>query len=613
MTEQSNFDYQDFLKNTPNQPGVYVMKNDKDAILYIGKAKNLKNRLSSYFHKNQLSTKTLTLVGQIHHIDLNITSNELEALILEYNLINKYKPKYNILLKDGKDFIYINVSNDAFPKISYQHGIKNKKIKSFGPYPSGFSAKQSVMHLQKIFKIRDCSNSYFANRTRPCLQYQIDKCSGSCVGKITQENYAEDVKLCEALLRGKNETVMQQLAEKMELASVDYKFEVAAKYRDQIATLRVINEKQYVSKTSGDVDIIAIYKEAGIFCISVCYIRKGKNLGFRQFFPKSNIDEEEATILDAFLTRYYMRHPAPKEIVLQKLSQDNDLLLELIKKESDKKVKFIVPHKGERKNWLSMAYENAVSELKRMLISKSSQKARMVSLQQLLKVDKLPQRIECFDISHTFGEATVASCVVFDVEGAKKSDYRRFNISGIEPGDDYAAIKQALMRRYKKLVDTEAKLPDVLLVDGGKGQVTQAREVLTELGILSKMMLVGVAKGPERISGEEDLIVEGWDQTIQCDKHNPGFHLIQQIRDEAHRFAITGHRGQRAKKRKESLLQSIRGLGPKRRKSLLTHFGGLQGVAKARVEELNKVEGINTVLAQLIYQKFHSEKQINEN
>ena len=457
MTEQSNFDYQDFLKNTPNQPGVYVMKNDKDAILYIGKAKNLKNRLSSYFHKNQLSTKTLTLVGQIHHIDLNITSNELEALILEYNLINKYKPKYNILLKDGKDFIYINVSNDAFPKISYQHGIKNKKIKSFGPYPSGFSAKQSVMHLQKIFKIRDCSNSYFANRTRPCLQYQIDKCSGSCVGKITQENYAEDVKLCEALLRGKNETVMQQLAEKMELASVDYKFEVAAKYRDQIATLRVINEKQYVSKTSGDVDIIAIYKEAGIFCISVCYIRKGKNLGFRQFFPKSNIDEEEATILDAFLTRYYMRHPAPKEIVLQKLSQDNDLLLELIKKESDKKVKFIVPHKGERKNWLSMAYENAVSELKRMLISKSSQKARMVSLQQLLKVDKLPQRIECFDISHTFGEATVASCVVFDVEGAKKSDYRRFNISGIEPGDDYAAIKQALMRRYKKLVDTEAR------------------------------------------------------------------------------------------------------------------------------------------------------------
>ncbi len=600
------FDYQDFLKHTPEQPGVYIMKNDNDAILYIGKAKNLKNRLSSYFQKNLVSGKTISLVSQIHHIELNITSTELEALLLEYNLINKHKPKYNILLKDGKDFIYINISKDAYPKISYQHGIKNNKVKSFGPYPSGFSAKQAVLHLQKIFKIRDCTNSYFSNRTRPCLQFQIDKCSGSCVGKISEADYLEDVKMCEALLKGKNESVMKTLASKMEHESSLYHFEVAAKYRDQIATLRVINEKQYVSKTKGDVDIIAIVKEAGIFCISVCYIRKGKNLGFRQFFPKSFSDETEDTILNSFLTRYYIKHPAPKEIVLKNTTDELELILQLINQDNDKNSQFVFPQKGERKQWLIMALDNAQSELKRKLISKSSQKARMIALQELLKAKKMPQHIECFDISHTFGEATVASCVVFDVEGAKKSDYRRFNITGIEPGDDYAAMKQAIMRRYKKRVDNQDKLPDVLLVDGGKGQLTQARDVLSELNILSQIILVGVAKGPQRISGEEDLIVEGWQHSIQCDKHNPGFHLIQQVRDEAHRFAITGHRGQRAKKRKQSLLQSINGLGPKRRRALLTHFGGLQGVAKARIEDLNQVDGINNVIAELVYKKFHN-------
>ncbi len=601
------FNYQDFLKSTPQKPGVYVMKNQDGEVLYIGKAKKLRNRLASYFQKNQLSEKTITLVSQIHQIDLNITHTEVEALILEYNLINRHKPKYNILLKDGKNFIYINISDDKFPRISYQHGVKNKKGKNFGPYPSAFSAKQAVFHLQKIFRIRDCSNNYFKNRTRPCLQYQIDRCSGSCVGKITQQAYLADIKMCEAVLKGKNETVMKSLAEKMQTASEQLNFELAAKYRDQIVTLRTINEKQYVSKSKGDADVIAMDKASGLFCISVCYIRQGKNLGFRHFFPKADPQESNEVVLDSFLKQYYMRHPAANEIILQTATAEQELLSCLIEQKENKKIKFIYPQKGEKYQWLALSKENAKTELERKLLSKSSYKERLHALQQMLSLDKLPMNIECFDISHTLGESTVASCVVFNQEGANKSAYRRLNIKGIEPGDDYAAMKQAITRRYQRIIKEKAKLPDLLLIDGGKGQLTQARQVLSDLGILDKIIIVGVAKGPERIVGEETLIVACRNGEIHCDKHNPGFHLVQQIRDEAHRFAITGHRGQRAKKRKQSLLQSIPGLGPKRRQALLKHFGGLQGIAKAREEELNRVAGINKVLASLIHQKFHTE------
>ncbi len=601
------FDVENFLKHLTTRPGVYRMFDGAGEVIYVGKARNLKNRVTSYFRRGDTSPKTRALVAQIRRIEVTVTHTENEALLLEHNLIKQLKPRYNVLLRDDKSYPYILLTEGDYPRLAYHRGKRREKGRYFGPYPSAVSARESLNLLQKLFRVRQCEDTYFKNRTRPCLQYQIKRCSAPCVGLISPERYAEDVRHTVMSLEGRSNQVVDELVKAMDDAAARLDFEQAAHYRDQIASLRRVQERQYVSGEGGDADVIAAVSRNGVGCVQVFFVRGGQNFGNKTFFPRNTGEADEAEILEAFLSQYYLasdERPVPRDIIVNRELEDTGLLAEVLAVRAGHKVSITSRVRGDRARWQRMAESNAAAALTAHLASKASLMVRFEALQEALDLDELPKRLECFDISHTMGEATVASCVVFDTGGPVKSDYRRFNIEGIAPGDDYAAMHQALERRYKRLKDGEGTYPDVLFIDGGKGQVAQAREVLSALGVAG-VTVVGVAKGPSRKPGLEQLILSDHNAPITLPPDSLALHLIQQVRDEAHRFAITGHRQRRAKARTTSVLEDIPGLGSKRRQLLLRQFGGLQEVARAGVEDLAKVPGISLSLAQKIYDAFH--------
>jgi len=604
--EETGFDPKAFLKTAPSLPGVYRMLNSQEEILYVGKAKNIKKRVASYFRNTGLSSKTISLVQQIQQIECTITHTESEALILEHHLIKQHKPRYNILLRDDKSYPYIFVSTQQeFPRLAYHRGAQKAKGRYFGPFPSAGSAKESLKILQKIFPIRQCEDSYFQNRTRPCLQYQIKRCSGPCVGLVSKEKYQSDLHYSLLFLEGKNHELIDELAHKMDVASKQLAFEEAAQYRDQIVHLRRVQEKQHVSGEQGNLDIIAVMVKEGIASVQVFFIRGGRNLGNKSFFPKMGLEESASEVLEAFLPQYYLVHTPPAEILLNTRLENKKIYEDVLSEQVAHKVVIKDSTRGERARWLEIANQNASYALDTKLASKQTIETRYESLRKLLELAEIPQRMECFDISHTSGEATIASCVVFDREGPAKSLYRRMNIKDIAPGDDYAAMEQAIRRRFQKCVGHPESLPDVLFIDGGKGQLGKAEQVFIELGI-SPQRVVAVAKGVDRKPGFETIIQSG-KGVLSVKADEPALHLIQLIRDESHRFAISGHRARRGKVRMESVLQSIPGLGPKRRQDLLRKFGGLQEVARAGVEDLASVSGISIELAQKIYDLFHEQ------
>ena len=615
LTPQQAFDSTAFLKNVTSKPGVYRMLDEKQQVIYVGKAKNLKNRLSSYFRKTGLSAKTQVMVAKISNVDITITHTEGEALLLESNLIKEYRPRYNVLMRDDKSYPYIFVSDkSAYPRIALHRGARKKQGLYLGPYPNAHAVRESINLLQKMFLIRQCEDPTFANRSRPCLQYQIKRCTAPCVGYISEKAYGKDISHAILFLQGKSEQVIHELVKDMERAADKQHFEKAAVYRDQISNLRKITEQQHISADKGDIDIIACSTEAGQACVQVFYIRNGLNLGNRSFYPKLPEELSSEQILTAFIPQFYLKRDVPGEIIVSSSPKDSKLIEEVLSQQSKHKVKVTSKVRGERAKWLEMALNNSNNSLKIRLISRSGLLSRFEALQEVLQLDDIPLRLECFDISHTQGEATVASCVVFTPEGAFKTDYRRYNISGITGGDDYAAMKQALERRFRpakakkdrKLAEKlEQKLPDILFIDGGKGQLKQAIEVFEKLEIES-VLLVGVAKGEGRKAGLEKLIFSDGRPDLHLTIESAALNLILQVRDEAHRFAISGHRAQRAKKRRTSPLEGIAGLGPKRRQTLLKHFGGIQGITQAGIEDIAKITGISKKLAQDIYDEFHA-------
>ena len=584
------FDHKEFLKSLTTRPGIYQMYDADGALLYVGKAKNLRNRVGSYFRASGLTAKTMALVNRIAEIQVTVTSTEVDALLLEHNLIKSHQPPYNILLRDDKSYPYILMSDQAFPRLSLHRGAKRRKGKYFGPYPSAASVRESLHFLQKVFKVRQCEDSYFRNRSRPCLQHQIDRCTAPCVNLVTQEESAQQVENTNLFLSGKSQELMVRLADDMERAAKELAFEKAASYRDQLSQLQHVQASQGIEGASGDLDILAASVEAGRACVQVLFVRGARVLGSKTYYPPLRLDESEAEVLSAFLPQYYLSgtRAIPAELIVNAMPDDAATLTEAFTAHSGRKV-----------------VVTAQTNLESHLAGKQTTLTRLNALQDLLHLPEPPQRMECFDISHSSGEATVASCVVFDQNGPRKSDYRKFNIEGITGGDDYAAMQQALERRYKRLKAGEGALPDILFIDGGKGQVSQAMSVLSELEI-EGVDVIGVAKGATRKAGFETLIDGNTGREQQLRSDNPALHLIQQIRDEAHRFAITGHRARRDKARQQSLLESIPGVGAKRRRELLRHFGSAQGVQNANVDELRKISGISATIAQQIYDHLHS-------
>ena len=602
------FDHKAFLKTLPNDPGVYRMLNRDAQVIYVGKARNLFKRVSSYFSRRAaVSPKTAVMVSHIHHIEVTVTRNENEALILENNLIKELKPRYNVCLRDDKSYPYIYLSAEKFPRIAFHRGARRSAGRYFGPFPSAGSVRETLNTLQKLFQVRQCEDSFFRNRSRPCLQYQIKRCTAPCVGLVNQDAYGDDVRHAMLFLEGKNSQVIDELVARMEQASRGLNFELAAHYRDQISSLRRIQERQYAAMDGGDVDVVVSASRNGEGCVQVVYIRGGHHLGDKTFFPSHTQHDDAAGILAAFLPQYYLGRQLPGEVIVNQPLDDRDLLESVLGEQAGRKVVITDKVRGGRARWLEMAQTNVEAALARRLVDKAGLRQRFEALQEALGLESLPQRLECFDISHTMGEATVASCVVFDQEGPLKSDYRRFNIEGIVAGDDYGAMTQALSRRYTRLKQGEGKLPDILFIDGGKGQLSVAAQVLEEMQVVD-VVLVGVAKGVERKPGLETLFVWGNDKAYRLRADSPALHLVQQVRDEAHRFALTGHRQRRAKARGKSPLEGISGVGPARRRDLLRQFGGWQEVARAGVDDLARVKGISRELAQRIYDAFHQEK-----
>lgn len=604
----SNFDSKSFLKTLTTRPGVYRMFDSEGEILYVGKAKNLKNRVSSYFRTTALEVKTMALVARIEHIEVTVTSSETEALLLEQSLIKELSPPYNIDFKDDKSYPFIFLSTkDTFPRLAFHRGAQKKPGRYFGPFPSAYSVRDSLNILQKVFRVRQCEDAFFKNRSRPCLQYQIKRCSGPCCGLVSETDYAQDVNDAIAFLDGKSRNLIDTYANKMDAASKSLDFERAAIYRDQIAHLQRMQEQQYVTRGEGDIDIIAAVVNPGAICVLVMIVRGGRMLGNKTYFPRIKMEETPSEVLSAFIPRFYLAavggREIPREIIVNAAMPEKPLLIEALSAQANKKVNLLDSVRGHRKRWITLAVTNAEQSLGSHLANRNSLNQRFDALQQALGLDEQPQRLECFDISHSSGEATVASCVVFDQNGPLKSDYRRFNIEGITPGDDYAAMAQALKRRYTRLKKGEGKLPDVLFIDGGKGQLSQAEKILEELQI-EGVIMVGVAKGPTRKAGLESLFISGQPEIVLA-PDNPGLHLIQHIRDESHRFAITAHRARRGKKRNQSVLEGIEGVGPKRRRALLRHFGGSNRVESASAEEISKVEGVSRKLADHIYATLH--------
>ena len=599
------FDPAEVLANLPNMPGVYRMLNAVGEVLYVGKARDLKKRVASYFQKTgSLSPRIQLMMNQVGGLETTVTRSEAEALLLENNFIKSLSPRYNILYRDDKSYPYIVVTGDRFPRLGFHRGSLDKAHHYFGPFPNAGAVRESIHLMQKVFRLRTCENTVFSNRSRPCLLYQIRRCTGPCVGLIGEEEYAADVRSAELFLQGREDEAVQLLEARMRSAAEDHAYEQAAAYRDQIRSLSKVRETQFVSSGRGvDADIVALASSGGVLCVNLVMVRGGMHRGDRSFFPQNAQDHDEQQALEAFLEQHYVGRDVPPAIIINR-PVDAQALEELLSQQSGNKVLINANPIGERRVWLKMAEKNAELAIAQRIAAHATQEARLTALQQALGLPDTAQRIECFDISHTMGEATVASCVVYDHAAMQSSEYRRYNITGVEPGDDYGAMRQVLDRRYRKIVEGEGKLPDLILIDGGKGQVSSAFQVLGELG-LSDLPMIGVAKGEERKAGLEQLIFPGRLDALKLQTDHPGLHLIQQIRDEAHRFAISGHRNRRAKVRSRSSLEEISGIGSKRRQRLLSRFGGLKGVASASIDELAQVDGISRELAERIYQQLH--------
>ena len=605
----TGFDYKTSLDKMTHHPGVYRMLDGDGALLYVGKAKDLKKRVASYFGKKPDSPKTRAMVRQIRDVNVTVTRTEAEALLLESNLIKQHKPRYNVVLRDDKSYPYLYLSTDnEFPRLSFYRGAKSGAGQYFGPYPSAKSARRTLNLTQKLFRIRQCDDNFFRNRSRPCLQYQIKRCTAPCVGLVDPEDYQEDVKHTVMFLEGRNEEVIRELTAPMQKAADGLDYERAAQYRDQIISLRKIQENQYISAPRGELDIIACYMEGGYACVQVFFIRGGLNLGNKAFFPVHTGELGEDQVLNAFLPQYYLagsrNRPAPGEILLSHPVADAEALMILLSERRAKRVRIKHNHRSERRKWVEMALNNAEIALKTRLSSRDDYVSRFENLQSSLGLNEPVERIECFDVSHSGGEATVAACVVFNHGGAAKTDYRKFNIKDAPAGDDYAAISQAFNRRYSRMKKEEGKLPDLILIDGGKGQVNSVRAVAEELQ-LDEVTLLGVSKGKARKPGMERLVFSDGKTETSLAPNSSALHLIQEIRDEAHRFAVTGHRQQRNRKRSRSVLEDVEGVGSKRRRELIRYFGGLQGVSRAGVEELARAPGISHNLAKKIYASFH--------
>ncbi len=622
------FDPKPILDSLPLLPGVYRYFDSKGEVLYVGKAKQLKKRVSSYFQKTNISPRIRLMVSHIARIETTVTRSEAEALLLENNLIKSLRPRYNILFRDDKSYPYIVLTGDEFPRLTYYRGTPNRQHQYFGPYPNSYAAKESIQLLQKIFRIRTCEDSVFNNRTRPCLLHQIHRCTAPCVKLVSAEDYRADIRNAVLLLQGRHQEVEQTLRGAMELAAEQQHYEQATALRDQLRALHTVQQKQFVESTGGttDADIIALaqserlvagHPQDRLVCVNLAMVRGGRHLGDKSFFPEHADDMTADEIVQAFIAQHYLDRSVPPLLVLG-AGWDDETLAQLLSEQAGHAVQISQAGSGERKQWLEMAQRNALLALQQRATQQGGQKLRLDRLRAWLDIPDL-QRIECFDISHTMGEATVASCVVYENLDMRSTQYRRYNIpvlsqvegpalgsvegSGIAPGDDYAAMRLALTRRYQKLAEGEGARPDLILIDGGLGQLHTAMEVMRELG-LNDLALVGVAKGEERKAGLEQLIFpDGTAKQLRSD--DPALHLIQQIRDEAHRFAITGHRAKRGKARTASSLEEISGVGDKRRRNLLTHFGGLREVAQASVEQLCQVEGISKALAEKIYQQLH--------
>ncbi|EKD54122.1 MAG: hypothetical protein ACD_60C00121G0006 [uncultured bacterium] len=604
------FNIQSFLKNVTTQPGIYQMLDDEGHILYIGKARNLKKRLSSYFSTQQKDSKTLALLKHVKNIDITVTRTETEALLLECNLIKQHKPHYNVLFRDDKSYPYIFISTeDTFPRIDFYRGNRKEKGMYFGPFPHSTAVRETIHLIEKLFKLRTCSNRFFANRQRPCMQYQIGRCTGPCVHLISEKEYQKNVRHAILFLQGKNDQVITELSKQMEEAANQLQFELAAELRNQIAKLREIQSSQYITRKEGNADVIGLAILAGVACIQLLMIRGGRMLGSRAYFPNVPPLSSKEEILTSFITQHYLnsrynKNDIPKEIILETILPEKNWLLDVLQQQAQHKVLFLSPKVGERKKWLNIANNSAKQSVTSQLLNKANTKERFKALQEALHLTKEPGWIECVDISHSMGEATVGSCVVFNKEGPVKNHYRRFTVTGITGGDDVAAIRQVLLRRYKRTEADDLKFSDILFVDGGLGQLNAAKKVLAELGITS-ILIIGIAKGPLRKPGFETLHLIN-KTTLHLPPDSLALHLIQQIRDEAHRFAITGHRLRRDKKRLTSSLELIPGIGAKRRRELLLYFGGIQAINRASLEELAKVPGISQALAERIFSAIHN-------
>jgi len=599
------FDGKAYANTLPTRPGVYRMFDAEGTILYVGKARDLKSRVMSYFRPDLLDPKTQALVPQIARMEITVTNSDTEALLLEFNLIKKHRPRYNILLKDDRTFPYLYLTTrDEFPRLSFYRGTRKLPGRFFGPYPNSIAVRETQLQLQKLFRLRSCEDSVFAHRTRPCLQYQINRCSGPCVGLVSAADYANDVKAVVRVLEGRNDEVARDLAVRMEAAASELAFEKAAALRDQIAALKAIQADQIMSGAREvECDIVAAASGPGLCGIAVMFIRGGRNLGTTTYFgraPAASLEDVEA----AFLAQHYLTHPAPVEVVVGRPVVDADILAEAMSQRAGHAVTLHVARRGLKARWVAMTRDNAEQALRMRIATEAGVAKQLAELGEVLGLATIPARLECFDISHTRGESTVASCVVLGAEGPIKSDYRRFNLDGITPGDDYAAMHEALTRRYRRVKAGEAKCPDVLLIDGGPGQLQQAATVLAALGV-EVPAVVGVAKGPDRRPGQERLFLLGSELPLILPPESRALHLVQRVRDEAHRFAIAGHRARRAKARQSSVLEDVPGLGAARRRELLRQFGGLQGILGAGVADLLQVRGIGQALAEAIYERLH--------
>ena len=600
---QAEFDGKAFAAALSTAPGVYRMYAADDTLLYVGKAGALRKRVTSYFNNSPKSPRIQSMLSQVARMDVTVTRTEAEALLLENQLIKSLTPRYNGLPRDDKSYPYVLLTREEWPRIAFHRGARAVPGRYFGPYPSVTAVRETLNLMQKLFRIRNCEDSVFRNRSRPCLQYQIGRCSGPCVGLVAEADYAESVRQATLFLDGRSDELTRELGAAMEQASARLEFEQAARLRDLVASIRTLQARQYVDGHAADLDVLACAMQGSQACVLLLAFRDGRNLGTRTFFPKTNGEDSAAEVLGAFVSQYYAEQPAPQEIVLDREIPDAELIEHALAASAGRKVQLKWNVRSERAGYLDLARRNAEIALATELTSRNAQTARSEALKDLLGLSEVAKRIECFDISHTMGEATVASCVVFDANGAVRSQYRRYNITGITPGDDFAAMHQAIERRFRRAVEEGGVLPDVLLIDGGAGQLAQAQAALADLGVAG-VTLVGVAKGVERRAGHEALVLPDG-RELRPGAASPALQLIQQVRDEAHRFAITGHRGKRQKARMTSKLEDIPGIGPRRRASLLKHFGGLAGLKAAGADEIARVEGVNAALAERIYANLH--------